>query len=253
MRIWKKKENPPVRSKPLKIFCPFCEDIRDAEQFGLNVPLFEQRSVTDAGVRPAAQCKTCKSLERERMVRWCIDTQFKQLDGALLQFAPSRALHQWLSQIERLDLTNVDLVPEAYAFAGEVLPADITKLPFDDHRFDFVICSHVMEHIPDDAQAFAEVKRVLKPGGHAIYVVPLVVDGKGFVEDLSVTEPSARLARFGQDDHVRIYDADTFTSRLQKSGMTSRIFDPFEKDPIKATAYGLDYGSVVFVAQHPAA
>jgi SAM-dependent methyltransferase len=43
--------------------------------------------------------------------------------------------------------------------------ADAMKLPFDDGRFDIVVCSHVYEHVPDPAKMFEEIGRVLRPGG----------------------------------------------------------------------------------------
>ena len=43
--------------------------------------------------------------------------------------------------------------------------ADALHLPFDDASFDVVICSHVYEHVPDPVQMFAEIHRVLQPGG----------------------------------------------------------------------------------------
>ena len=43
--------------------------------------------------------------------------------------------------------------------------ADAMKLPFDDGSFDIVVCSHVYEHVPDPAKMFAEIERVLRPGG----------------------------------------------------------------------------------------
>lgn len=42
--------------------------------------------------------------------------------------------------------------------------ADITGLPFRDSFFDAVICSEVMEHIPDDSKAAEELARIVKPG-----------------------------------------------------------------------------------------
>ena len=45
------------------------------------------------------------------------------------------------------------------------LVADITGLPFPDNFFDMVICSEVLEHIPDQHTAIKEVTRVLRPGG----------------------------------------------------------------------------------------
>ncbi len=50
--------------------------------------------------------------------------------------------------------------------------ADVTALPFPDHYFDHVICSEVLEHIPDDRGAAAEIFRVLKPGGNLAVSVP---------------------------------------------------------------------------------
>jgi ubiquinone/menaquinone biosynthesis C-methylase UbiE len=52
------------------------------------------------------------------------------------------------------------------------LVADITRLPFSDDFFDVVICSEVLEHIPDQHTAVYEVNRVLKPGGDLIVSVP---------------------------------------------------------------------------------
>jgi SAM-dependent methyltransferase len=64
--------------------------------------------------------------------------------------------------------------------AGEV-PEDATslavrgdayRLPFADASFDKVIAAEVLEHLPDDARAFAELERVLKPGGKLAVTVP---------------------------------------------------------------------------------
>jgi ubiquinone/menaquinone biosynthesis C-methylase UbiE len=46
------------------------------------------------------------------------------------------------------------------------------QLPFADHSFDKVICSEVLEHIPDYAAVIAEIERVLKPGGLFAVSVP---------------------------------------------------------------------------------
>ncbi len=49
---------------------------------------------------------------------------------------------------------------------------DITRLPFKDNSFDLVICSEVLEHIPNDRKAVAELTRVLKPGKQLVVSVP---------------------------------------------------------------------------------
>ncbi len=53
-----------------------------------------------------------------------------------------------------------------------VCTSDITRLPFADETFDVVICSEVLEHIPDLHRAIAEIIRVLKPGKSLVVSVP---------------------------------------------------------------------------------
>ncbi len=50
--------------------------------------------------------------------------------------------------------------------------ADGTCLPFADNSFDKVICSEVLEHIPDYRAVIGEINRVVKPGGFAAISVP---------------------------------------------------------------------------------
>lgn len=49
---------------------------------------------------------------------------------------------------------------------------DITRLTFADNSFDLILTSDVMEHVYDYAAAFAEISRVLKPGGVHIFSIP---------------------------------------------------------------------------------
>jgi ubiquinone/menaquinone biosynthesis C-methylase UbiE len=50
--------------------------------------------------------------------------------------------------------------------------ASALQLPFADSTFDKVICSEVLEHIPDYKTAIEEITRVLKPGGLFCASVP---------------------------------------------------------------------------------
>ena len=43
---------------------------------------------------------------------------------------------------------------------------DAQAIPFEEETFDAVIANHMLYHVPDRAKAIAEIKRVLKPGGH---------------------------------------------------------------------------------------
>ena len=49
---------------------------------------------------------------------------------------------------------------------------DGTTLPFVDARFDSVLCTEVLEHVPDAGKFLAELNRVLTPNGLLILTVP---------------------------------------------------------------------------------
>jgi len=53
----------------------------------------------------------------------------------------------------------------AAAVLAQLRRGDATRLEFGDGSFDFVYSYHVLEHIPDYAQALAEMRRVLAHGG----------------------------------------------------------------------------------------
>jgi len=53
-----------------------------------------------------------------------------------------------------------------------VLRADLEQLPYADHSFDAALLNEVLEHVPDERRALAEVWRVLRPGGALIVLSP---------------------------------------------------------------------------------
>jgi SAM-dependent methyltransferase len=62
-----------------------------------------------------------------------------------------------------------DIPPHASAVS---LSADATNMPFPDNSFDKVIASEILEHVPNDRLAMAEISRILRPGGVAAITVP---------------------------------------------------------------------------------
>ncbi len=55
---------------------------------------------------------------------------------------------------------------------ADVKEGDALALPFADEEFDRIVAAEVLEHIPADLQAMAELARVLKPGGTLAVTVP---------------------------------------------------------------------------------
>src|SRR5690606_26018849 len=100
--------------------------------------------------------------------------------------------------------------------------ADLTALPFPEGRFDLILSSHVLEHVPDDASAIAELARVLRPGGTAIVMVPFDPRRPATDEGADVASPAVRMARFGHPYHYRIYGAD-LPDRLAAAGLVPHL------------------------------
>jgi ubiquinone/menaquinone biosynthesis C-methylase UbiE len=89
--------------------------------------------------------------------------------------------------------------------------ADVTKLPFQDEVFDVVICSEVLEHIPDNKAAVKELVRVLKSGKDLIVSVPRFLPERicwALSHDYS-KEPGG---------HIRIYKKKQLQCMLEDAG-----------------------------------
>jgi ubiquinone/menaquinone biosynthesis C-methylase UbiE len=52
--------------------------------------------------------------------------------------------------------------------------SDITDIPVPDGSFDAVMCTEVLEHVPDPVAALKELNRVLRPGGYLLITAPFV-------------------------------------------------------------------------------
>jgi len=82
-----------------------------------------------------------------------------------------------MSRLRDLKLVGLDRSSDRLARARSrskagLVAADSTGLPFADETFDAVLLSEVLEHVPDEALALAEILRVLKPGGRLAVSVP---------------------------------------------------------------------------------
>lgn len=73
-----------------------------------------------------------------------------------------------------LSATMKSMEDMPYALSKDYLVsvADINRLPFADASFDCIICSEVLEHIPDHKNAIKEMDRILKPQGTLVVSVP---------------------------------------------------------------------------------
>jgi SAM-dependent methyltransferase len=187
-------------------YCPVCQSLLD--------------DFTVGGVvnrRPRAMCPRCQSLERHRLLAMVLGSMAPVLAAAriVLDIAPAPQLSRVLRRETGGLYLTCDLDPAADR-RSVLLQCDLTCLPLADDSADVIVCSQVLEHVPDDAAAMRELRRVLAPGGIALVNVPY---RKGTVTDEDPSAPvDERIRRFGQADHVRYYGED-IDDRLRAAGL----------------------------------
>lgn len=131
-----------------------------------------------------------------------------------------RGAHVVCADLRHDDLLRATATLAAMAEAGEApaearcgaAAADALALPFADRSFDHVIAAEVLEHIPADRRAMAEIVRVLRPGGTAAVSVP-----RWFPEHVCWALSTRYHDRPG--GHVRIYRGRELRSRLAAAGL----------------------------------
>lgn len=158
-------------------------------------------------------CPKCLSLERHRLL-WLYlkeKTGFFTDNLKVLHFAHEQPFLKRFRALKNLDYTTADIDSPIAD-----LNLDVTEMNIPDNQYDVLICNHVLEHVDNVDKAFSEIKRVLKPGGWAILMVPINPDVDTF-EDPSVTDPEERKRLFGQYDHVRQFGRD-YADVLSKAG-----------------------------------
>ena len=181
-----------------RCYCPVC---------GNFVRKFKRLSYGDT------RCFLCTSDERHRLVYEFLRQKTTAFDGKstqMLHVAPEDQFVPTFSKLVGCGYVTADLInPRA------MVRLDLTDIHYENASFDVIYCSHVLEHIPDDRKAMRELRRVLKPDGYAIIMVPCFATVT--FEDPSIVDPKDRLRLFGQEDHVRVYGPD-FVDRLKDAG-----------------------------------
>ena len=115
------------------------------------------------------------------------------------------------SEIKHVALMFDELAPEETG-AGAAVQGDAFNLPFPDGAFDRVIAAEVLEHLPADRSAIAELTRVLRPGGTMAVTVP-----RWFPElvNWALSDDYHTV----EGGHVRIYRRSALEERLREAGL----------------------------------
>lgn len=123
----------------------------------------------------AVRCARCAASAVHLSLGWAIRSQLTSLQqlnvcelsarGPLVAFLRRRAGRVCLSEFREGAAPG--------SLHGDVRCEDVQRLSYEDASFDLCTSTEVLEHVPDDSRAFAELHRVLKPGGVLLFTVPL--------------------------------------------------------------------------------
>lgn len=207
--------------------CPLCGlKFHQFEDGGIAEPILDEIHCVGGGFRSNIACPVCHSTDRERLVYLYLTTKTSIFSQPLrvLHIAPEPQLQRILQARSSLEYLSADLCSPL-----AMVKIDLTQTTLKSNFFDVIICNHVLEHIPEDGKAMSELFRMLKPGGWAILQVPFSLSLPATIEDPTVTDPKERRRRYGQEDHVRIYAAHDYRSRLIRAGFNVRTWSAVEE------------------------
>jgi SAM-dependent methyltransferase len=211
-------------------YCPVCESKLNEKFTPLHPKYLEQQqkhgfpyNFDDGETLNFLEfkCPSCSATDRDRLFAMYIKKSLKNdLSYKLLDIAPSPALQIFLKKNNKIKYRSADLMMEGVDDHVDLEDMGI----YADNSFDIFICSHVLEHVRHDLTAMKELRRILKPGGWGIAMVPIALKLKVIDEDIHITDTAERWKRFGQDDHVRLYSKNGFVERLEKAGFKVKQF-----------------------------
>src|SRR4030095_5272548 len=161
--------------------CPVCGHDEVVNLSILWPELVEEWQLSPDGVaytnvQQGVCCASCKNNLRAMTLAAAM-TQAFDFDGSLKDFC---ATHQGVRQLTVIEINqakNLSSFLQALPkYALHLYPQlDMQRMSFADSSIDLIIHSDTLEHVPDSKAALKESWRVLKPGGHLVYTVPIVI------------------------------------------------------------------------------
>lgn len=238
----------PVCGAGLRAFKPMWKSYgRDVERYGY----IHRHAEKETFNLEAFSCPKCDASDRDRLMALYLDEVWPTLDKRqpiqFVDFAPSYPLAQRIKRYPSIAYRSADL------FRNDVQDRiNLTDISYPSESVDVFICSHMLEHIPDDRKAMRELRRILKPGGFGLMLVPLVVGVEETIEETAAAPDKSfayRWKHYGMGDHVRQYGRSDFINRLAESGF---VIEPLGADHFGREAFrrhGIAENSVLYMVR----
>lgn len=159
-----------------------------------------EQYATDTNLRARIDLHQRFSTATEDWHRWLFDRIAPPAGARILEVGCGSA-EFWQRNLDRIDPSwqqtlsdqSAGMIESARSVLGEraeYAVADVEELPFADESFDVVMAHHMLYHVPDRPRAFAEIRRVLVPGG----VFHAGTNGTGHLDELAALYAPGRFA-----------------------------------------------------------
>lgn len=122
------------------------------------------------------------------------------------------------------DFVNIDIRD----LEGVDVIADVTKLPLPDASADFIYGGHILEHIEDWEKALEEWKRVLKPGGKIMIVIPDVPKAIALYGLDQLSDKLLNQIVYGDGAHKKIWWGGRLAFAMAKAGFVELKSIPYD-------------------------
>lgn len=245
----------PRKSENLE--CPICEKkvhgfntmdsnfLKKFDDFGFNYSIYHFETLNTF----AYKCPKCGACDRERLYSLYLKNYLykdKSAEFSMVDFAPSFIFsnHQ-KKQFPNVNYRSADLYQD---YVDDKV--DITDMHiYSNDQFDFLICSHILEHVKEDKIAIKELYRILKPNGKGIIMVPIMLSLNEDYEDDKIVSEIDRWKNYAQSDHVRLYSKSGFIKKLEDQGFTVNQCDINFFGKEEFINHGIHTRSVLYVVQ----
>lgn len=188
--------------------------------------------------RNNAQCPNCGSLERTRLLYYYLknETSIFDINNKILHIAPENILKKKFNK--NPNYYDADINPDLATYQ-----MDITDIKVGDNTFDYIICSHVLGHVPDEKKALSELYRVLKKNGVLFILCLLDLNRETTYEDSRIETELEKLQNYGEKDLVRLYGNDIINRLSYENISIEKIDYRNNFSDIEKTRFALGNGS----------
>ena len=216
-----------------------------------------EQYATDTNLRARIDLHQRFSTRQEDWHRWVFERVAPQEGARVLEVGGGPA-ELWKKNVDRIDpswqLTLTDqspgMVESARGILGdraEYAVVDVQGLPFADESFDVVLAHHMLYHVPDRSRAYAEVRRVLVPGGafhaatngaghldelFALYDAP----AHEYLEAFGLETGPTQLAPFFTDIRVERFDGELRVTEVEPVLAYIRSSPAYDGQPLDEAA-----------------